>query len=85
MKEPAEAKPNLKSPPIPPPQKASFMPQAMPPSMKRYSQEREAIPVRTPVDPLGLNIPDHLDIVKRQMDMSTIEGKLHSGRAGRRR
>ena len=85
MKEPAGAKPNLKSPPIPPPQKASFMPQAMPPSMKRYSPEPEAIPVRTPVDPQALNIPDHLDVVKRPTDTSTIERKLHSGRAGGRR
>ena len=79
----AEAKPNSKSPPIPPPQKVSIVSRGwdvmMLTSMKKYNrnQEPEAIPSRTPVDPQTLQIPDHLGIVKRPMDMSTIKRQLH--------
>ena len=83
-KEPETAKPELKSPPVPPPQKVSFTAEElktalMPPLMKMYNQEPEAIPFRTPVDPQTLNIPDYFDIVKKPMDMSTIKRKLDSG------
>ena len=83
-KEPTDAKPDLQSPPIPPPQKVSFSPEElktamMPPIMKMYNQEPEAIPFRTPVDPATLNIPDYFEIVKKPMDMSTIKRNLDAG------
>ena len=84
VKKEPDAKPELKSPPVPPPQKVSFTPEElktamMPPLMKMYNQEPEAIPFRTPVDPQTLNIPDYFEIVKKPMDMSTIKRKLDSG------
>lgn len=42
-------------------------------------QDPESIPFRSPVDPITLGIPDYLDIVKKPMDLGTIEKKLRKG------
>lgn len=36
-------------------------------------------PFREPVDPVALQIPDYLDIIKNPMDLSTIGTKLQQG------
>lgn len=64
--------------------KCSFNPeelrQALLPTLKRlWQQEPEAAPFRQPVDPQQLGIPDYFDIVKRPMDLSTIQEKLTNG------
>jgi E1A/CREB-binding protein len=41
--------------------------------------EPESLPFRTPVDPTALGIPDYLDIIKKPMDLGTIEKKLRKG------
>ena len=51
----------------------------LPPLMKMYSQEPEADPFRTAVDPNALGIPDYYEIIKTPMDMSTIKTKLENG------
>ena len=43
-------------------------------------QDPESIPFRAPVDPITLGIPDYLDIVKKPMDLGTIENKLRKGK-----
>lgn len=53
---------------------------ALLPTLKKlHLLEVEAQPFRNPVDPNLLGIPDYFDIVKKPMDMSTIENKLRSG------
>eukprot|EP01135_Chromosphaera_perkinsii_P012073 Nk52_evm11s2579 gene=Nk52_evmTU11s2579 len=37
---------------------------------------KEAWPFQVPVDPVKLNLPDYFDIVKRPMDMGTIQKKM---------
>lgn len=44
--------------------------------MKRL---KDARPFLEPVDPIKLNIPTYLEIIKRPMDLSTIERKLKGG------
>ena len=51
----------------------------MPPLLKMYNCEPEAIPFRVPVDPKQLNIPDYFEIIKKPMDMSAIKNKLETG------
>lgn len=46
---------------------------------KLKKQDPESMPFRSPVDPLALGIPDYLDIVKKPMDLGTIEKKLKNG------
>jgi E1A/CREB-binding protein len=41
--------------------------------------EPESLPFRSPVDPIALGIPDYLDIIKKPMDLGTIEKKLKKG------
>lgn len=54
--------------------------QALSPTLdKIYRQDPESLPFRQPVDPSSLGIPDYFNIVKRPMDMSTINNKLISG------
>lgn len=36
-------------------------------------------PFQTPVDPIALNIPDYLKIIKKPMDLSTVRAKLENG------
>lgn len=43
------------------------------------SLEPESIPFRSPVDPIALGIPDYQDIIKKPMDLGTIEKKLRKG------
>lgn len=51
----------------------------MPTLQKLYQQEAESMPFLQPVDPNTLGIPDYFDIVRKPMDMSTIQKKLTSG------
>lgn len=44
-----------------------------------YMQEAESLPFRQPVDPNSLGIPDYFEIVRKPMDLSTIQFKLNSG------
>lgn len=37
---------------------------------------RESKPFHHPVDPVALNIPDYLEVIKTPMDFSTIKKKL---------
>ena len=37
------------------------------------------MPFRHPVDPIQLGIPDYLDIVKKPMDMGSIQNNLKNG------
>lgn len=54
--------------------------QALLPSLKAlYNQEYESSPFREPVDPKALRLFDYYDIVKKPMDLSTIEKKLDTG------
>lgn len=46
---------------------------------KLMHQDPESIPFRAPVDPIALGIPDYLDIIKKPMDLGTIEKKLRKG------
>ena len=43
--------------------------------MKKHTS---AYPFLTPVDPIGLKIPDYLEIVKEPIDLSTIENNLRN-------
>jgi hypothetical protein len=38
-----------------------------------------AWPFNQPVDPVALNIPDYLDVVKQPMDLGTIKGQFAAG------
>jgi E1A/CREB-binding protein len=63
---------------------AAFKPEelceALLPTLKKLiQQDPESIPFRSPVDPINLGIPDYLDIIKKPMDMGTIEDKLKKG------
>jgi E1A/CREB-binding protein len=44
-----------------------------------YRHEPESLPFRQPVEPNILGIPDYFDIVKRPMDLSTIQKNLNNG------
>lgn len=46
---------------------------------KLMHQDPESMPFRSPVDPITLGIPDYLDIIKKPMDLGTIEKKLRKG------
>jgi E1A/CREB-binding protein len=46
---------------------------------KMIRLEPESLPFRSPVDPIALGIPDYLDIIKKPMDLGTIEKKLKKG------
>ncbi|POW22586.1 hypothetical protein PSHT_01011 [Puccinia striiformis] len=48
---------------------------------KQLKKHRSAVPFTAPVDPVALNIPDYFNVVKRPMDLSTIEARL--GKAGK--
>lgn len=50
----------------------------MPTLDKMYRQDLESMPFRQPVDPNSLGIPDYFDIVRKPMDLSTIQFKLNS-------
>lgn len=52
----------------------------MPTLEKIYRQEPEASPFKQPVDPTSLGIPDYFQIIKKPMDLSTIQFKLNSGK-----
>lgn len=41
--------------------------------MQLVKRHKSAEPFLYPVDPIALNIPDYLDIIKEPMDLSTIE------------
>lgn len=51
----------------------------MPTLEKLFRQDPESLPFRQPVDPGLLGIPDYFDIVKKPMDLGTIQFKLNSG------
>lgn len=51
----------------------------MPTLEKIYRQDPESLPFRQPVDPNTLGIPDYFEIVRKPMDLSTIQYKLSSG------
>lgn len=51
----------------------------MPTLEKLIRLEPESIPFRSPVDPIALGIPDYLDIIKKPMDLGTVEKKLRKG------
>ncbi len=40
---------------------------------------RNAWPFNQPVDPVALNIPDYLDVVKQPMDLGTVLKNLDAG------
>lgn len=47
--------------------------------MKTLKRHRDAFPFNQPVDPVALQIPDYLDVVKQPMDLGTIANKLAAG------
>lgn len=51
----------------------------MPTLEKLYRTDPESMPFRQPVDPIQLGIPDYLDIVKKPMDMGSIQKNLMNG------
>lgn len=54
--------------------------QALMPTLEKiYRQDPESLPFRQPVDPNSLGIPDYFEIVRKPMDLSTIQYKLSSG------
>lgn len=52
-----------------------FCDQVMKELMKKQ-HEAYAYPFYTPVDPVALNIPDYFRIIKKPMDLSTVQNKL---------
>ncbi|KAI8912322.1 hypothetical protein DFJ77DRAFT_511868 [Powellomyces hirtus] len=50
--------------------------------LKRIQGHPSAGPFLTPVDPVALGIPQYLEIIKRPMDISTIQKKLQQERYG---
>ncbi|KAI7819147.1 Bromodomain-containing protein [Gamsiella multidivaricata] len=46
--------------------------------VKDLKKHRDSAPFLVPVDPVLLNIPDYPSIIKRPMDLSTVERKLNS-------
>ncbi|OAC99836.1 hypothetical protein MUCCIDRAFT_147227, partial [Mucor lusitanicus CBS 277.49] len=44
--------------------------------LKKAKYRQLAYPFLEPVDPVAMNLPDYTTIVKRPMDLSTIEKKL---------
>ena len=46
--------------------------------MRNLKKSKDAGPFLRPVDPVALNIPHYLTIVKNPMDFSTVERKLAS-------
>ena len=64
---------------------AAFKPEelceALLPTLEKLIRlEPESLPFRAPVDPIALGIPDYLDIIKKPMDLGTIEKKLRKGK-----
>ncbi|KAG5682698.1 hypothetical protein PVAND_012032 [Polypedilum vanderplanki] len=64
--------------------KCTFKPEelceALLPTLEKMIRlEPESLPFRSPVDPIALGIPDYLDIIKKPMDLGTIEKKLRKG------
>ena len=47
--------------------------------MKTLKRHRDSFPFNQPVDPVALQIPDYLDVIKQPMDFSTIANKLAAG------
>ncbi|KAG6545208.1 hypothetical protein Mapa_013320 [Marchantia paleacea] len=47
--------------------------------VKRVMQIKSAEPFNEPVDPVALEIPDYLDVIKEPMDLGTIREMLESG------
>ncbi|KZO99767.1 Bromodomain-containing protein [Calocera viscosa TUFC12733] len=45
-------------------------------SIKQLKKQRDAAPFLKPVDVVGLNIPHYLTVIKRPMDLGTVEEKL---------
>lgn len=43
---------------------------------RNMKKKKDAVPFLAPVDPIALNIPTYFDIVKKPMDISTIDRKL---------
>ncbi|GMT19162.1 hypothetical protein PFISCL1PPCAC_10459, partial [Pristionchus fissidentatus] len=50
------------------------------PVLHTIDNSDDAVPFKVPVDPIALNIPDYLEIVKEPMDLSTMAEKLKTGR-----
>lgn len=46
--------------------------------VKQIKKTREAGPFNNPVDPIAFNIPHYANIIKRPMDLSTVETKLNA-------
>jgi bromodomain-containing factor 1 len=47
--------------------------------LRQVKRNKDSAPFRDPVDPVKLNIPRYPEIIKRPMDLSTIEKKLNAG------
>jgi len=47
--------------------------------LRQLKKKNEAVPFLLPVDPVALGIPHYPDIVKKPMDLSTVEKKLTEG------
>ncbi|KAM0683356.1 transcription initiation at TATA-containing promoter protein [Mitosporidium daphniae] len=47
--------------------------------MKTLKRHRDSFPFNQPVDPIALQIPDYLDVIKQPMDFGTITNKLTAG------
>ena len=45
-------------------------------TIRLLKKHRDAWPFQVPVDPVNLGIPDYFDIIKKPMDLATIEKKL---------
>jgi bromodomain-containing factor 1 len=46
--------------------------------IRQIKKAREAGPFNTPVDPVAFNIPHYTNIIKKPMDLSTVETKLNA-------
>jgi hypothetical protein len=47
--------------------------------LEKLMAHRNAWPFNQPVDPVALNIPDYLDVVKQPMDLGTVLKNLDAG------
>ncbi len=46
--------------------------------VKHLLRDKDAVPFRTPVDPVLLQIPDYPKIIRHPMDLGTIDSKLNA-------
>lgn len=48
--------------------------------VKALKRHPDAGPFLHPVDPIALNVPDYLDVIKNPMDISTLQTNLNSNK-----